>query len=476
MAYAKAKKLLELATEKSDNYYKAFSNFYMGISNFGLRKFSNVEEHLKIAIQYFEKKNLNSNLAEAKEILAVTYQRTGQHEDAIKLFEENVEYYTNTNQTSKAVSSVANIATIFSESEDFDFAISKYKECVEILRKTDDTKALAMTLFNLGEIYLYIKELDTAEIYLKEAVAISHTNNHTNIQARALDCLAGICFFKSDLNGALKWELEASEVMKDDNDIALKSNIQVNISSILLKQGEHKKALTSLNSVLPSLEKMKNDKYWMKYYKQKSIIEEKLNDFESAYYSRLEFEKLTIELYNTEKLKIIEEGRKKTDELMTKLINLEREKELADLKNKKELQDKELTYKALQIVQKNELISSIMSSLETLQSRNPQNVKIINEMLELISVDSASQSVWEEFEKWFTEVNTNFFENLLLKVPDITNRFRQLAAFIKLGLRSKEIALLMGISTESVEKYRLRFRKKLNLTRGETLSSFIENL
>ncbi len=51
-AYHKAKLLLELATEKNDAHHQAFANFYMGISNFGLRKFSNVEEFLDKAIRY----------------------------------------------------------------------------------------------------------------------------------------------------------------------------------------------------------------------------------------------------------------------------------------------------------------------------------------------------------------------------------------------------------------------------------------
>lgn len=475
-ALRQAKKLLNCAKEKHDAYYEAFANFHIGKIYWEFKNISESEEHLKKALQYFNKKEMFEKSAETKGILAIICHRTGKNEQAVSLFQENLEYYTKNDNTSQAVSSMANIATIFGRSEDFDYAISKYKECIEILKKYEDTYALGMTLFNLGEVYLHIKELDNAEKYLNKAVTVSKENHHTKIQARALDCLAGVSFYKSDLSTALKWELKANALLGKDTDLSLKTNIQLNISSILFEQDEYHQALKCLAALQASLKKLNDKSKWIKYYELKSNIEEKLEDFKSAYKTRLDSEKIFFEFFNTEKLRVIEEYKEKTEKLIIKIKNLEKEKELIKLKAKKELLDKDLTYKALQIVQKNELISSIMDLMKKLKNQNPENLKIINEIIELISLDNAYEGVWVEFEKWFLEVNKQFFYKLKKRIPGLTLRYRQLAAFIKLGLRSKEISLIMGISTESVEKYRYRMRKKLCLNKGESLFTFIDNL
>jgi len=49
-------------------------------------------------------------------------------------------------------------------------------------------------------------------------------------------------------------------------------------------------------------------------------------------------------------------------------------------------------------------------------------------------------------------------------------------ALIKMNLSSKDMALLFGISQDSLRVARYRLRKKLNIEQGENLSSFIQTL
>lgn len=76
----------------------------------------------------------------------------------------------------------------------------------------------------------------------------------------------------------------------------------------------------------------------------------------------------------------------------------------------------------------------------------------------------------------FEKVYPNFGKSLLNEHPEITAGDVKLCAFIRLNLSSKEIAQLLNITPESVNKARYRLRKKLNLTAQEDLFVVLSNL
>ena len=74
---------------------------------------------------------------------------------------------------------------------------------------------------------------------------------------------------------------------------------------------------------------------------------------------------------------------------------------------------------------------------------------------------------WLEFKKRFIQVHAGFFTNLRDRYPGLTETEERLMALTKLKLTNKEIAGMLGISTESVNKSRYRLRKKLEMAPGE---------
>ncbi|MFC1569982.1 helix-turn-helix transcriptional regulator, partial [bacterium] len=81
-----------------------------------------------------------------------------------------------------------------------------------------------------------------------------------------------------------------------------------------------------------------------------------------------------------------------------------------------------------------------------------------------------------EFDKWFTEVHNDFYTHLLKRVPDLTPQEMKICAFIKIGLRNKEISHLLHIDKATVEAHRIHIRKKLLLDRNTNLSTFISSI
>jgi FixJ family two-component response regulator len=83
---------------------------------------------------------------------------------------------------------------------------------------------------------------------------------------------------------------------------------------------------------------------------------------------------------------------------------------------------------------------------------------------------------WEFFEKAFNNADKDFLKKIKEAHPTLTHNDLRLCAFLRLNLLSKEIAPLLNISVRSVEIKRYRLRKKMNLSRDETILDHIVNL
>lgn len=80
---------------------------------------------------------------------------------------------------------------------------------------------------------------------------------------------------------------------------------------------------------------------------------------------------------------------------------------------------------------------------------------------------------WEAFKQLFTRVYPRFMIRLKEQFAGITPAELRLAALITLQLSTREIASMLGISSESVKKARQRLRKKLDLTAEQDLDRFL---
>ena len=130
------------------------------------------------------------------------------------------------------------------------------------------------------------------------------------------------------------------------------------------------------------------------------------------------------------------------------------------------IKNRELTSFTLQIIDKENIIADLCSLLK----ENEVGQAKVNSIL------AKDNNIWEEFNRRFLEVNTEFYNTLSLSYPKLTATELKHCALIKLNFSSKEMSRLLNISTESIHISRHRIRKKLGLTRDENLASFMSQL
>lgn len=155
------------------------------------------------------------------------------------------------------------------------------------------------------------------------------------------------------------------------------------------------------------------------------------------------------------------------------LSQLENEKLIMKLKNEKlqqeiESKTRELSTSTMNIVKKNELLSTIKQELLNFKESNG-----IKPVLKIINKNLAKTNDWELFEEAFNNADSDFLKKVKNLHPNLTPNDLRMCAYLRLNLSSKEIAPLLNISARSVEIKRYRLRKKMNLGHQSSLVEYI---
>ncbi|MFY0653504.1 MAG: tetratricopeptide repeat protein [Cyclobacteriaceae bacterium] len=155
-----------------------------------------------------------------------------------------------------------------------------------------------------------------------------------------------------------------------------------------------------------------------------------------------------------------------------RLLRKQQELEMEKANEILEIKNKELTFTALQVIEREELLGNVKSNIMSQKEKPDPNQ--LNRLVKSIELNTANN--WKEFEMRFISVNKSFYQNLLKRFPSLTQSDQRLCALVKLNFSSKDMSRLLGISVESVHTTRYRLRKKLQLDKNANLSEFLSNV
>lgn len=170
--------------------------------------------------------------------------------------------------------------------------------------------------------------------------------------------------------------------------------------------------------------------------------------------------------------------RKKEEKLQRE--SLEAEKEIIRMRNDKlregiKQKDIELANSTMEMLHKNEMLITLRDELKKLSSLygSENNKHDVIRIIRKINKEIDNEKHWKVFETHFESVHQEFLERIKTQYPMLTPRELKLCAYLRMNISSKEISVLMNISTRGVEISRYRLRKKLGLNRETNLTAFI---
>ena len=172
--------------------------------------------------------------------------------------------------------------------------------------------------------------------------------------------------------------------------------------------------------------------------------------------------------------------KKKTERLGVEKNKVEKRlavksKESSQLSIKLDNKDNDLTDFAIDLRRKQSFNKDLLNRLTNLSSSN----QIENDLKALIS-DVRSELFIDKNLKFYQEnidkINHEFKMKLLQLYPNLTQNEQQLCAMLRLGLTTKEIATVKGISPASVKVLRHRIRKKMHLKAESNLVDLLKSI
>lgn len=142
-----------------------------------------------------------------------------------------------------------------------------------------------------------------------------------------------------------------------------------------------------------------------------------------------------------------------------------------------ESKERELVSFLMEISQKNETLQYARKQLDQLVEKSDKDSgKILKQVIVHIQSALHTSGSWDNFRKYFEQINPDFFRRLKESYPDLSEKDLKICSYLRLGLSTKEIAVLQNITFESAEISRVRLRKKLSLTRNINLTEFITKI
>ncbi len=165
------------------------------------------------------------------------------------------------------------------------------------------------------------------------------------------------------------------------------------------------------------------------------------------------------------------------------IYELEREKnekEIVQLQNEKLINEviyknKELADISMHLMERSDALVKVKDELQRLYKKTAGNHDL-QQAIVLVNEIEKNDSNWEQFATHFDEINNDFIKKLKIKFPHLTSTDLKVCTYLQLKLSSKEIAQLMNISLRGVEISRYRLRKKLQLSTGQTLNDFLNDI
>jgi len=124
-----------------------------------------------------------------------------------------------------------------------------------------------------------------------------------------------------------------------------------------------------------------------------------------------------------------------------------------------------------------EVVHQIEADKNALRENIAANIRdLILPIVEKLRLTDAPAEMIDMLESALREITNRFSIQLFQAVPNLSSRESEITRMIHCGLTSKQIARLLGISQETVEKHRRNIRKKVGISGQKVnLASFLNS-
>lgn len=438
------------------------------------------------------------------------------HQQAQKIFSQ-------LNEKSLLADNFNDMGIVYYQNIDKKSSRKQYDQALRLYKEVNNKVGLGATYGNIGHLYEKQERYDSAFYYQRHALKEYSNVSHKQGMAKIYENLGSIYEDLARYDSARYYFDKSLELYKVvDNKV---SSIEVinNIGDILRKTGLYKEGLVYSQLALKMSLDTKNEYQQASAYRDISKSYNLLDRNDSAFHYMELSRKHLLHIYSDQNnrqmsfLQIIYDTDKKNDEIArlenNRKVNLiisiavvvvvillivmfmltisrqrlklrenttiaEKNEQLQQAQLEQlELKSKELTTHTLQVIQHNHFLESLRLKLdEMIKEDKRDQKKQLQQLVRQINQNINHDQQWKDFTTVFEQLHQSFFDNLKSYCDDLTVNDIRLIALLKMNMSSKDMAVIFGISQDSLRVARYRLRKKLNIGQGDNLSSFIQTI
>ncbi|WP_310992199.1 tetratricopeptide repeat protein [Aequorivita marina] len=433
--------------------------------------------------------------------IAILYSKERDFEKAKSYFTKAYSIAVRNDNTVKKGFYAVNLGLVANKTGDLEQAKAYFDEAIPLLKDMPKTKNQAYV--GRAENLVLFKQYNQAKDILLPLLSKLDEENGQKVKTDVLMLLSEIALNQNNSKQAIDY---VNTILGESKGIEDRLEAFQLLSTIYAKNGQLLEALDAKDSVLQATadwNKIKNGRlfetnrvkfeiqnYRHKLQENEQILQSERNTFNTILaaaiiiilliawalrnsyikgkqrkiiYARSQ-EVITLELEKEKSDKLLLEKKLKEEEARA-LLEEER------LKNELESRNRKLSAKALHLLERNELLTSIVSDLEN--SRGSQQETNLKAYIRKLKSLVKSDEEWKHFIKHFEEVNQGFLSAIKDNHSELNANDIRFISYVYMNLTNKEIAAILSITPEACRKRKERISRKMNLKDSSMLYGYL---
>jgi tetratricopeptide (TPR) repeat protein len=469
-----ASQALELAKSINDTLGIANSDYSLGCVFLYTYYDLSFELILK-AYEVYKNQTDTLKIGKCYTIFGIIKSNMKEYETALDYYTKALDMFVLKKDTLYIASALNNIGTCYGDLKNHQKAVEYFEQALKLNEARNNQLYLSINYSNLGQAYSAQNNFTKAKYYLHKSWLLKNKLNDLNGLAAIFGILGNINFLNNQQDSALFFFTKSMQLSIEQRNYKLQESATSSISDIYKNKDQIDSAFVWLEKLLvirdsiSRIEKNNNLNMMEMRLRYEDLLKSMtIKHHEKVFYLSVTIYLLTLSVLIAITIIIVLNLRKKRIRLLNEKISNEKKllNELVDLKNR------EISSNMLNLASKNELIKKITGKLNS-EMGNMDGSDKVNLQSVISELNSnINKNIWKEFELRFNQVHPDFYTNLLRDFSNLTPNELKLCAFLRSNMTSKEISTITHQNIDSIEKARIRLRKKLNINDTGTNISF----
>lgn len=412
---------------------------------------------------------------------------------------------------------MGNIADVYINIDDNERGIEWSRRSLDLHRINNDMMGVGFTLTNLGRVYQSMNDHDSALAHFTESIAVMSQAGYAEGKANSMLYLSQLYLEGGLYTQAREFAEQARSLFIETHDVDRQILASITLGEVELQRRKYPSAARIFKEAAAAGKKTDNYALHIDIERNRAklaILEERwdaairhlkaaltIASANATLNGEAEAHRLLAHVYERtglhpkalHHLRRWHECKQETDgqiharhsqalQLRLEVERAERERQVVQMQNERLQFDlvsktRELNASAMAVAQKNELLTSIADEVRTILAMGPgQRANPLKDLLRRIESHKRMGVDWRNLNEQLHDIHDAFFRELTTLCPALTPSELKTASLLKLNLSSKEIADIFMVTVGSVEIYRHRLRRKLQIPHGTGLTAFFQQI